>query len=65
MSTRDDLLALLGDRGQGALVTLKRDGRPQLSNVGDAYDGSCVRVSITTTGRRRRTSAGTRARACM
>jgi PPOX class probable F420-dependent enzyme len=47
MKTRDDLLALLGDHGQGVLVTLKRDGRPQLSNVGYAYDGSRVRVSIT------------------
>jgi PPOX class probable F420-dependent enzyme len=45
----DPLLALVGQRGTGALVTLKRDGRPQLSNVTYAFDPatSLVRVSVT------------------
>jgi PPOX class probable F420-dependent enzyme len=40
---------LLSTVGQGVLVTLRRDGRPQLSNVNHAYDPSSriVRVSIT------------------
>jgi PPOX class probable F420-dependent enzyme len=47
--TQDKHLALLRDRGLGVLVTLKRDGRPQLSNVTYAYDPNTrqVRVSLT------------------
>jgi PPOX class probable F420-dependent enzyme len=43
--------SLLTSTGTGALVTLKRDGRPQLSNVGYAYDEAAglIRVSITDT----------------
>ncbi|MFQ6148456.1 PPOX class F420-dependent oxidoreductase [Streptomyces sp. SID10815] len=43
------LLALLSEGHGGVLVTLKRDGRPQLSNVSHAYDPDerVVRVSIT------------------
>jgi PPOX class probable F420-dependent enzyme len=43
------LLALLAEGHGGVLVTLKRDGRPQLSNVSHAYDPDerVVRVSIT------------------
>ncbi|MEU6477206.1 PPOX class F420-dependent oxidoreductase [Streptomyces sp. NPDC047017] len=43
------LLALLGEGHSGVLVTLKRDGRPQLSNVSHAYDPDerVIRVSIT------------------
>jgi len=39
----------IGSRGLGVLVTIKRDGRPQLSNVSYAYDaaGNLVRVSLT------------------
>ncbi|HEU4945966.1 MAG TPA: PPOX class F420-dependent oxidoreductase [Kribbella sp.] len=39
----------VGTAGLGVLVTLKRDGRPQLSNVGYAYDAerNQVRVSLT------------------
>ncbi|TQJ49760.1 PPOX class F420-dependent oxidoreductase [Phycicoccus sp. SLBN-51] len=53
MPLRDDLLALAGSRNLGALVTLKRDGRPQLSNVNytlatDPDAGTAVvRVSVT------------------
>ena len=49
----DPLLALVAERRVGVLVTLKRDGRPQLSNVTYAFDpavGSAaaqVRVSVT------------------
>ncbi|MEU6402385.1 PPOX class F420-dependent oxidoreductase [Streptomyces sp. NPDC046985] len=43
------LLALLAEGHDGTLVTLKRDGRPQLSNVSHAYDPDArvIRVSIT------------------
>ncbi|GAA1598150.1 PPOX class F420-dependent oxidoreductase [Kribbella sancticallisti] len=39
----------VGSRGLGVLVTLKRDGRPQLSNVSYTYDAArkLVRVSLT------------------
>lgn len=38
---------LLGRTGLGVLVTIKRDGRPQLSNVTYLYDGDRIRVSLT------------------
>jgi PPOX class probable F420-dependent enzyme len=41
------LLALLGDRHQGVLTTLKRDGRPQLSNVSYVFADGVVRISVT------------------
>jgi PPOX class probable F420-dependent enzyme len=43
------LLRLLAGVGGGVLVTLKRDGRPQLSNVGHTYDPErrIIRVSVT------------------
>ncbi|MFF0108833.1 PPOX class F420-dependent oxidoreductase [Streptomyces hirsutus] len=43
------LLGLIGDENGGVLVTLKQDGRPQLSNVNHAYypDERLIRVSIT------------------
>jgi PPOX class probable F420-dependent enzyme len=43
------LHALLADGHSGVLVTLKRDGRPQLSNVSHTYDpeAKLLRVSIT------------------
>lgn len=37
----------IGTHGLGVLVTLKRDGRPQLSNVTYAFDGERIRVSLT------------------
>lgn len=42
-----DLLDTLGKTGLGVLVTIKRDGRPQLSNVTYLYDGERIRVSLT------------------
>ena len=43
------LLDLLREHRTGALVTLKKDGRPQLSNVSFAYDDASrtIRVSAT------------------
>ncbi len=47
--TNDALLKLLTEVDGGVLVTLKRDGRPQMSNVNHAYDPveRVIRVSIT------------------
>jgi PPOX class probable F420-dependent enzyme len=45
------LLAFVADNRRGVLTTIKHDGRPQLSNVGyawDATDGTgLIRVSVT------------------
>jgi PPOX class probable F420-dependent enzyme len=46
-----DLLALAASRNVGALATIKRDGRPQLSNVNFTHDpgaegGPLVRASV-------------------
>jgi PPOX class probable F420-dependent enzyme len=45
----DRLLDLVAGRSSGVLATVKRDGRPQLSNVGYAYDPErrLFRVSVT------------------
>jgi PPOX class probable F420-dependent enzyme len=42
-------LAFVAENRWGVLATVKRDGRPQLSNVGYAYDGGerLIRVSVT------------------
>ncbi|TCC05934.1 PPOX class F420-dependent oxidoreductase [Kribbella soli] len=47
MSRADSLLDRIGAHGLGVLVTIKRDGRPQLSNVTYVFDGTRVRVSLT------------------
>ncbi|WP_432023389.1 PPOX class F420-dependent oxidoreductase [Streptomyces parvus] len=46
---RQALLRLLGEQDGGVLVTLKQDGRPQLSNVNHAFypEEQVVRVSVT------------------
>ncbi|WP_053847762.1 PPOX class F420-dependent oxidoreductase [Streptomyces sp. NRRL B-24085] len=48
---------LLAERsgGRGVLVTLKRDGRPQLSNVGYSYDPATDTIRIATTDDRAKT----------
>ncbi|WP_445527875.1 PPOX class F420-dependent oxidoreductase [Streptomyces cyslabdanicus] len=48
-AVQEALLALLSESRGGVLATLKRDGRPQLSNVSHAYDPDerVIRVSIT------------------
>lgn len=47
--TQDALLQLLAGTDGGVLVTIKRDGRPQLSNVTHHYDPQrrVIRVSLT------------------
>jgi PPOX class probable F420-dependent enzyme len=49
MAVEPTMLALVAEHRWGVLATVKRDGRPQLSNVGYAYDGAegVVRVSVT------------------
>ncbi|RZT27189.1 PPOX class probable F420-dependent enzyme [Kribbella sp. VKM Ac-2569] len=47
MSRAETLLERIGTHGLGVLVTIKRDGRPQLSNVTYVFDGTRVRVSLT------------------
>lgn len=44
----DKLLAVISDNSLGVLATIKRDGRPQLSNVGYHFDARAltVRVSV-------------------
>ena len=48
-TTQNALLALLSEVRGGVLVTLKRDGRPQLSNVSHHYypDEGVIRISVT------------------
>src|ERR671928_873681 len=45
----DKLLALIGGNSLGVLATIKRDGRPQLSNVSYWFDkrGLAIQASIT------------------
>lgn len=44
---RSEAEAFLAERHWGVLATLKRDGRPQLSNVGYALLDGRLRVSVT------------------
>jgi len=48
-ATQDALLKLLSEYKGGVLITLKKDGRPQLSNVSHVYypDERIIRVSLT------------------
>jgi PPOX class probable F420-dependent enzyme len=43
----DRLLALLSGAHGGVLTTIKRDGRPQLSNVAYTFADGVIRVSVT------------------
>ena len=49
MTADPRMLAFVASQAWGVLATIKRDGRPQLSNVGYAYDGEqqLFRVSVT------------------
>ncbi|WP_433337238.1 PPOX class F420-dependent oxidoreductase [Spirillospora sp. CA-294931] len=49
MADETALAKLLGERDLGVLATLKRDGRPQMSNVNYHYDAArrLIRISIT------------------
>ncbi|MDG3012716.1 PPOX class F420-dependent oxidoreductase [Rhodococcus sp. D2-41] len=51
-----ELEDLFGDRGIGTLVTLKRDGRPQLSNVMYHFDKLHQRFEISVTDTRAKTT---------
>jgi PPOX class probable F420-dependent enzyme len=41
------LLAVVAENRGGVLTTIKRDGRPQRSTVGSAWDDGLIRVSVT------------------
>ncbi len=49
MAVEPDLSAFVAERNLGSLATIKRDGRPQLSNVSYTYDAESglVRISLT------------------
>jgi PPOX class probable F420-dependent enzyme len=51
MTSTDGVPSLLAPTGGAALVTIKRDGRPQLSNITYWYDEAdgLVRISLTDT----------------
>ena len=51
----DKLLALIADNSLGVLATLKRDGRPQLSNVTYHFDPRTLTVEISITEARAKT----------
>jgi PPOX class probable F420-dependent enzyme len=51
----DKLLALIGGNSLGVLVTIKRDGRPQLSNVSYFFDPRTVIISVSVTEPRAKT----------
>lgn len=53
--TGSALLALLHEQRNGVLVTLKRDGRPQLSNVSFTYDDATRLIRISATDDRAKT----------
>jgi len=49
MTADPRMLAFVASHAWGVLATIKRDGRPQLSNVGYSYDDEqqVVRISVT------------------
>jgi PPOX class probable F420-dependent enzyme len=47
MASEDALLDLIATKKHGVLVTLKRDGRPQLSNVAYQFKDRVIRMSVT------------------
>lgn len=51
----DKLLALIGGNSLGVLATIKRDGRPQLSNVSYHFDPHNVVVQVSITEPRAKT----------
>lgn len=48
-------LEFLAAHGKGVVVALKKDGRPQLSNIGYVYDATENRVRISVTADRAKT----------
>lgn len=55
MATDPALLQLIGAHSLGVLVTLKRDGRAQLSNVTYGWDAGTSTVSVSVTDPRAKT----------
>lgn len=55
MADDSALYRLLGDRPFGVLVTLRRDGRPQLSNVTHHFDTATKRILVSITDGRAKT----------
>ncbi|HVV09674.1 PPOX class F420-dependent oxidoreductase [Amycolatopsis sp.] len=53
--TDDALYKLLTDRPFGVLATIRRDGRPQLSNVSHFYDSSTRKILVSVTDSRAKT----------
>jgi PPOX class probable F420-dependent enzyme len=51
----DKLLALIADNALGVLATIKRDGRPQLSNVTYHFDPRALAIEISITEARAKT----------
>ncbi|MCB1263092.1 MAG: PPOX class F420-dependent oxidoreductase [Mycobacterium sp.] len=51
----DKLLALIADNSLGVLATIKRDGRPQLSNVTYHFDTRALTVEVSVTEPRAKT----------
>jgi hypothetical protein len=51
----DKLLAVIADNSLGVLATLKRDGRPQLSNVSYYFDARSVSIQVSITEPRAKT----------
>jgi PPOX class probable F420-dependent enzyme len=51
----DKLLALIADNSLGVLATLKRDGRPQLSNVTYHFDSRALTIEVSVTEPRAKT----------
>jgi uncharacterized protein len=51
----DKLLAVIADNSFGVLATVKRDGRPQLSNVSYYFDARHVAVQVSVTEPRAKT----------
>ncbi|OBK75160.1 PPOX class F420-dependent oxidoreductase [Mycobacterium sp. 1164985.4] len=51
----DKLLALIGGNSLGVLATLKRDGRPQLSNVSYYFDPRALTIQVSITEPRAKT----------
>jgi PPOX class probable F420-dependent enzyme len=51
----DTLLALIADNSLGVLATIKRDGRPQLSNVTYFFDSRALTIEVSVTEPRAKT----------
>ncbi len=51
----DKLLALIGGNSLGVLATIKRDGRPQLSNVSYYFDPRALTIQVSITEPRAKT----------